>query len=60
MSDKYYTLKEISCLIKTPILYLRKIVKEHKLKGHFIGRQYIVSEKELKDFINSVGVKNER
>lgn len=60
MSDKYYTLKEISSLIQTPIPYLRKLIKEHKLNGKFLGRQYIVSDDELKRFINSLGVKNER
>lgn len=60
MSNKYYTLKEISSLIQTPIPYLRKLIKEHKLNGKFLGRQYIVSDDELKMFINSLGVKNER
>ena len=60
MSDKYYTLKDISCLLHTPIPYLRKLIKEHKLKGKFLGRHYIVSNEELKMFINSLGVKNER
>ena len=44
MKDKYYTLKEISVMLITPILYLRKLIKEKKIKGWFIGRQYIVSE----------------
>ena len=57
---KYYTLKQISEMLITPIPFLRKLIKEHKLKGAFIGRQYIVSEKDLNIFINSLGVKNER
>lgn len=60
MSDKFYTLKDISSLLQTPIPYLRKLIKEHKLKGKFLGRHYIVSDEELKRFINSLGVKNER
>ena len=48
----------MSEMILTPIPYLRKLIKEHKLKGRFIGRQYIVSEKDLNIFINSLGVKN--
>ena len=55
----YYTLKETSSLIKTPIPYLRKLIKEKKLKGCFIGRQYIVREQDLKLFISKLGVKNE-
>ena len=42
------------------IPYLRKLIKEHKLKGKFLGRHYIVSDEELKRFVNSLGVKNER
>lgn len=56
---KYYTLKQISDMLITPIPYLRKLIQEHKLKGKFIGRQYIVSETDLKLFISSLGVKNE-
>lgn len=56
---KYYTLKQISELLITPIPYLRKLIKVHKLKGKFIGKQYIVSESDLKLFISSLGVKNE-
>jgi len=57
---KYYTLKQVSEIILTPIPYLRKLIKEHKLKGCFIGRQYIISENDLKLFISTLGVKNEK
>ena len=60
MSDKFHTLKDISCLLQTPIPYLRKLIKEHKLKGKFLGKHYIVSDEELKSFINSLGIKIER
>ncbi len=60
MIDKFHTLKDISSLLQTPILYLRRLIKEHKLKGKFLGRHYIVSDEELKRFITSLGVKNER
>ena len=58
MSNKYYTLKQVSELLITPIPYLRRMIKEQKLKAHFIGKQYIVSEEELKQYINSLGIKN--
>lgn len=57
---RYYNLQQISEMLLTPIPYLRTLIKKHKLKGLFIGRQYIVSEIDLKNFINSLGVKNER
>ena len=52
---KFYNLQQVSKILLTPIPYLRKLIKEHKLKGKFIGRQYIVSDEELKRFINSLG-----
>ena len=57
MEDRFYNLKQVSELLITPIPYLRKLIKEKKLKGHYIGRQYIISEKELKEFINTLEVK---
>ena len=57
---KFYNLQQVSKILLTPIPYLRKLIKEHKLKGKFIGRQYIVSDEELKRFVSSLGVKNER
>ena len=60
LEQKCYNLKQASILINTPVPYLRKMIKEHKLKGHFIGRQYVVYESELNDFVKSCGVKNER
>ena len=57
---KFYNLQQVSEMLLTPIPYLRKLIKEHKLKGLFIGRQYIISENDLKDFVSSLGVKNER
>lgn len=61
MKETFYNLKDVSIMIKTPIPYLRKMIKTHKLNGHFIGRQYIISDKDLKDYIDSCkGAKNDR
>lgn len=60
METKYYTLDEVSKLLRTPIPRLRVLIKEHKLRGLYIGRHYIVSEEELKQYINSLGIKNVR
>lgn len=59
MEVKYYSLKEVSERLKTPIPYLRKLIRKHRLQAHFIGRQYIISEKEIEKFISTSGVKNE-
>lgn len=62
MKEKtYYNLKEISSLIKTPIPYLRKMIKDHKLIASYIGKSYIVCDEDLTKFINNCkGAKNER
>ncbi len=57
-TKKYYDLKEISSLLKTRVPYLRKLLKEKKLKGIFIGRQYLVEESDLQEYIDSIGVRN--
>lgn len=60
METKYYILDEVSKLLRTPIPRLRAPIKEHKLIGLYIGKHYIISENDLKQYIKSLGVKNER
>ena len=60
MNNTYYTLKEVSERLKTPIAFLRKEIKSKKLKAHFIGRQYILSDDEIKKYILLRGIKNVR
>lgn len=60
MNNDYYTLDEVSKKIKVPVAYLRRMIKEHKLKAHLMGRSYKVTEIDLNSYINSCGVKNER
>ena len=52
-----YTDKEEDLLNLKKFLSGLKTVK--KLKGCFLGRQYIVKEQDLKLFISKLGVKNE-
>ena len=57
---KFYTLTQISEILITPIPRLRELIKTHKLNAHYIGRQYLIEENDLKDFINnSKGCKSE-
>ena len=58
MNDTQYTLKEISEKIKTPVAYLRKMIKEEKLEGRKIGRDYKCTEKDVQKFIDSCKVTN--
>lgn len=60
MNENYFTLKEISERIKTPILYLRRMVKEDKLIGTKIGKTIKVKESDVCNFIDSCKCKHDR
>ncbi len=52
--DYYFTSKEVSTLLKTPIAYIRKMIRKEKLKAYKIGRQYIIKEQDLNNYLASV------
>lgn len=60
MDEKYYTLEEIAITLKTPITYLRKMVREEKLIAHKMGRNYKVKESDVKRYVDSCRYKNDR
>ena len=60
MKEKYYTLAEMSNTIKTPIAYLRKMVKEEKLVAHKMGRNYKVKESDINKYIDSCKYRHDR
>lgn len=53
MKEKLYTLVEVSNWTKTPVLYLRKMIKEGKLEASKMGRNYKVRESEVDKYIDS-------
>ena len=52
--DYYFTTKEISLLLKTPIQFIRKMIREKKIIAYKIGRQYVVKEQNLNNYLDSV------
>lgn len=44
---KAYTLKEASEVLHITINFLRKKVKEGKVKASIVGKKYLITEKEL-------------
>lgn len=60
MKENYYTLEEISLKIKTPVAYLRKMIKQERLIAHCMGRSYKVTETDLQRYIDSCGVRHVR
>jgi len=53
MKEKLYTLVEVSNWTKTPVLYLRKMIKEGKLEASKMGRNYKVRESDVDKYIDS-------
>ena len=52
--EYYFTTKEISLLLKTPIQFIRKMIKEKRLIAYKVGRKYIVKEQDLNIYLDSV------
>jgi len=52
--EYYFTTKEISLLLKTPIQFIRKMIREKRIIAYKVGRQYIVKEKDLNNYLDSV------
>ncbi len=49
---KYYTTKEISCILGVNVKTIQKLIREHKLEAFRISGRYLVEEKTLKEYIN--------
>ena len=52
--EYYFTTKEISLLLKTPIQFIRKMIREKRIIAYKVGRQYIVKEQDLNNYLDSV------
>lgn len=52
--EYYFTTKEISLLLKTPIQFIRKMIREKRIIAYKVGRQCIVKEQDLNNYLDSV------
>lgn len=50
---KYYTTKEISCILGLNVKTIQKLIQEHKLVSFRISGRYLVEETSSKDYINA-------
>jgi excisionase family DNA binding protein len=41
-------------LLKTPIQYIRKMIREQKIIAYKIGKQYVIKEQDLNNYLDSV------
>ena len=49
---KFYTTKEISCILGLSIKTVQKLIRARQLKAYKVGGRFIVEEITLKDYIN--------
>lgn len=54
MEDKYYTIKEISILLKVAYLTVYRWIKAGKLKSLKAGKQYRITKSSLERFIRNI------
>lgn len=50
---KFYTTKEISCILGLSIKTVQKLVRERQLPAFRVGGRYLVSEDTLKEYISA-------
>lgn len=51
-----YTLKEVAEKLGVTVPYLRKEIKTGNLKVSLVGRRYIITDKNLEEFIKKLQV----
>ena len=59
-SLKVYELKEVCELLKINLRVLRRYIKDGEIKASKIGRKYIITEANLKEFLEKNEVKAEK
>lgn len=57
MNNKFFTLQEIHNITHTSVIYLKKLIKDGKLKATRISKDYLVSEYDFYKFIELMEVK---
>jgi excisionase family DNA binding protein len=56
---KVYDINEVCELLKMNIQTIRIYIREGKLKASKVGRKYIITEENLKEFLEANEVKKE-
>lgn len=56
--ETYYTIAELTKILKVSDSTIRRCIKERKLESKKIGRQYRIPEASVKAFLNAQGNPN--
>lgn len=51
MNEKYYTTDEVAEICRVTVWTIRERIKDGKLKGTKRGKGYLISETDLKDYL---------
>ena len=52
--DYYFTTLELSLMLQSSVDKIRKLIKDKKLKAYKVGRNYVIAEKDLNTYLDSV------
>lgn len=52
MDNQIYSVKEVANILKISTSLVRKLIDSKQLKGVKVGREYRVTEENIKSFIN--------
>ena len=52
--DYYFTTLELSLMLQSSVDKIRKLIKDKKLRAYKIGRNYVIAERDLNNYLNSV------
>jgi excisionase family DNA binding protein len=51
MSNKFYTVKELSDLLKVSEIHIRTIIRDKQLEAFKVGREWRVTEESIQAYI---------
>lgn len=54
MLTRLYTIKDLTSILKLSAFTIRKKIRERKLPGYKVGKQYLVKESDLIKYINDL------
>jgi len=54
MENKYYSIKEISKLLKVSYLTIFRLVKENKIVAYKVGKQYRIKESDFNNYLLTI------
>jgi excisionase family DNA binding protein len=48
---KLYTVAEVAAILQVSVVTVRRLIHRGELNGYWIGRQYRISEQQLREYL---------